>query len=557
METASGEAPAATRPPASLRTVILASSTGTAFEWYDFFVYGSLTAIISRNFFSQLDETAGTLAALALFAAGLLFRPVGALIFGRIGDRFGRKGAFLSTVIMMGGATFAIGLLPDNHLVGGASTIALIVLRILQGMAVGGEYGGAAIYVAEHASAERRGAITGWIQSSAAYGLVGALGLVLLTRTLIGEDAMAAWGWRVPFLASAILLAISIWMRLKLDESPEFVRMRKEGQVSRAPFAEAFLRWSNLKYVLIAIVALFFSQGPLWYCIFFYSQVFLESFAKVQGAWSNAIMIGAVVVSIPFYVFFAWLSDRIGRKPVLLFGMALATVAIFPSFHAFANGANHALVEAQKRAPITVVADPATCTFKIDLLGRSKPKSGCDIARNLLTRAGVNYRNQAASAGSPTTVHIGDVSVSAADGDGVDVQALSTRTKDIDQKIKGALETSGYPKSADPAAFNWPLLIAPFVVLIIAATALYGPMAAALVELFPTSVRYTALSVPYHLGIGVVGGFMPASAFAIATATGNIFAGLWYPVAFGAVATLCCLLFFPETRGRELTRVSS
>ncbi len=557
METVSSESPAEVRPPASMRTVILASSAGTAFEWYDFFVYGSLTAIISRNFFAQLDEAAGTLAALALFAAGLLFRPVGALIFGRIGDRFGRKGAFLATVIIMGGATFAIGLLPDNSLVGGASTIGLIVLRILQGMAVGGEYGGAAIYVAEHAPTKRRGAITGWVQSSAAYGLVGALGVVLVTRTLIGEEAMAAWGWRVPFLASAILLAISIWMRLKLDESPEFVRMRKEGQISRAPYAEAFLRWSNLKYVLIAIVSLFFSQGPLWYCIFFYSQVFLESFAKVQGVWSNMIMIGAVVVSIPGYVFFAWLSDRVGRKPVLLFGMALATVAIFPSFHAFANGANHALVEAQKTAPISVVADPETCTFKIDLLGRSKPKSGCDIARNLLTRAGVNYRNQAALAGESTAVHVGETTISADDGDATNATALAARIGDIDQRIKAALAAAGYPKSADPAAFNWPLLIVPFIVLIIAATALYGPMAAALVELFPTSVRYTALSVPYHLGIGVVGGFMPASAFAIATATGNIFAGLWYPVAFGAVATICCLLFFPETRGRELTQTST
>jgi MFS family permease len=557
METTASATPVEARPAPSLRTVILASSTGTAFEWYDFFVYSSLTAIISKRFFGQLDETTGTLAALALFAAGLIFRPVGALIFGRLGDRFGRKGAFLATVGIMGGATFLIGLLPDNRYVGGASTIALIVLRILQGLAVGGEYGGAAIYVAEHAPANRRGAITGWIQSSAAYGLVGALGLVLATRTIIGEAAMADWGWRVPFLASAVLLAISIWMRLKLHESPEFVRMKTEGKISRAPYAEAFLRWSNLKYVLIAIGALFLSQGPIWYCIFFYSQIFLESFAKTPGVWSNSILIGVTVASIPLYAFFAWLSDKVGRKPVLLFGMALSVVAIFPAFHAIAGGANGALFAAQKAAPIEVVAAPGTCSFQFDLLGRNKYITGCDIARNILTKAGVSYVSKPAAAGDTTSVHIGDVTVAATDATGLSGAGLAAHTAEIDKRLKSVLAAAGYPLAADPAQFNWPMIVAGFAVLVIAATALYGPMAAALVELFPTSVRYTALSVPYHLGIGVVGGLMPMMAFAIATATGNIFAGLWYPVVFGGIATVCCLLFFPETRGRELKQLST
>ncbi len=536
-----------------MRTVILASSAGTAFEWYDFFVYGSLTAIISKRFFSQLDETAGTLAALALFAAGLIFRPVGALIFGRLGDRFGRKGAFLATVIIMGGATFAIGLLPDNRLVGGASTVALIVLRLLQGMAVGGEYGGAAIYVAEHSEAHRRGATTGWIQSSAAFGLVGALGLVLLTRSIIGEEAMADWGWRVPFLASGFLLAISIWMRLRLNESPEFERMKEEGQISKAPFAEVFLRWSNLKYVLIALVSLFLSQGPLWYSIFFYSQIFLETFTKVSGVWSNSIMIGAVILSIPCYVFFAWLSDRVGRKPVLLLGMATAVVAMFPAFHLLARGANSALFDAQTSAPVTVVADAGSCSLQFDLLGRKKYDTGCDIARNILTKAGVSYSTVAAPAGSVTQVRIGGAEIAAPDATGKTGADLAAATAAIDKTLKAGLHAAGYPAAADPKAFNWPMIIAPFVVLVLAATALYGPMAAALVEMFPTHVRYTALSVPYHFGIGLVGGLMPMSAFAIATASGDIFAGLWYPVLFGGVASICCLLFFPETRGRPLS----
>ncbi len=395
--------------------------------------------------------------------------------------------------------------------------------------------------------------MTGWIQSSAAYGLVGALGIVLLTRTLIGEQAMFDWGWRVPFLASAILLGISIYMRLKLKESPEFERMKREGRISKAPYAEVFLKWKNMKLVLISIFSLFISQGPIWYCAFFYSQIFLETFAKVPGVWANLIMIGATIASIPCYVFFAWLSDKVGRKPVLLTGMALSVIAIFPAFTSFAHGANSALFAAQDKSPVSVAAAPGTCSFQFDLLGRNKYETGCDIARNILTRAGVSYTSATTAVGAPTVIHIGGVEVAAPDAADLAPADLATHTADIDKRLKAALKDAGYPVAADPALFNWPMIVLPFVVLVLAATALYGPMAATLVELFPTNVRYTALSVPYHLGIGVVGGLMPMMAFAIATASGNIFAGLWYPVLFGGFAVIFTFFFFPETRGRPLS----
>jgi MFS family permease len=553
METAAAAAVAPQKHATPMRTVVIASSAGTAFEWYDFFVYGSLTQIISRKFFAHLDPTSGTLAALALFAAGLLFRPVGALVFGRIGDRYGRKGAFLATVIIMGGATFAIGLLPPNEAVGGMSTILLIVLRILQGLAVGGEYGGAAIYVAEHCEPHHRGAMTGWIQSSAAFGLAGALGIVLLTRTLMGEEVFSDWGWRVPFLASIFLLGISIWMRLKLKESPAFEQMKAEGNVSKAPYAEVFLKWSNMRLVLLALFSFLLSQGAIWWCAFFYSQIFLESFVKLPAMWGNIILIGATFVSIPLYVFFGWLSDRVGRKPVLLFGMVLALVAMFPAFKMLAGGANNALLTAQEQSPVEVHADPMKCSFQFDLLGRNKYETGCDIARNVLTKAGAAFKTVGGATGDVATVHIGGAVVEAGDGLGLTTAELTAHAADIDKRIKVALVDAGYPPEADVSAIDWLPIVTAMIVLVIAATALYGPMAAALVELFPTRVRYTALSVPYHIGVGWTGGLMPMTAFAIAAATGDIFAGLWYPVVFAAIGVVCCFLFFPETKGRPLT----
>jgi MFS family permease len=535
-----------------MRTVVLASSAGTAFEWYDFFVYGALAAVISRNFFSQLDPTSGLIASLALFAAGFVFRPVGALVFGRLGDRFGRKGAFLATVILMGGATFAIGLLPTHAQAGGLGAVLLIILRILQGAAVGGEYGGAAIYVAEHAPANRRGEATSWIQSSAAFGLLGAIGVVLATRTLIGEEAFLAWGWRIPFLFSAFLLAISIWMRLKLKESPEFERMKSEGRISQAPYRDVFLKWSNMKYVLIAFLSLMTAQGAIWWCAFFYTQIFLESFMKLPPMWTNLVLIGATLSSVPLYVFFGWLSDRIGRKPVMLFGMILAAGAMFPAFHAIASGANPALDEAQQTTPIVVHADPAACSFQFDLLGRTKYETSCDIARNVLTKAGVAFSTVEAPAGATARVSIGDLEVQAIEGSGLAPDALAAATNETEARIRQALVETGFPTTADIASVDWGRIALGFLTLIVAATALYGPLAAALVELFPGNVRYTALSTPYHVGVGWVGGFMPMTAFAIAAATGDIFAGLWYPIAFAVLSIVCCIVMFPETRGRAL-----
>ncbi len=560
---------AAEQPTTPLRTVVVASAAGTAFEWYDFFVYGSLTSIFAAKFFNaaEIGETNATLATLAVFAAGLFFRPLGALIFGRMGDRFGRKGAFLATVIIMGGTTFAIGLLPDSKELMGFSAIALVLLRILQGMAIGGEYGGAAIYVAEHCQPHHRGESTAWIQASAAFGLLGALAMVVATRAGLGEEQFIAWGWRIPFLASAILVGISIWMRLRLHESPEFEKMKAEGTVSRAPYAEVFLKWENLRLVLLSIFAFLMAQGAIWWCAFSYTQIFLERFMKLPGIWGNILLMGATIASIPLYVFFGWLSDRVGRKPVLIFGMTLSVVAMIPAFQAFSAGANGPLLQAQKEQPVIIHADPASCSFQFDLLGGRKYETGCDIARSYLTNAGVGFTIKPEAAGSPTSLQIGETSearVSATDGRGLDKAALADHTKALNGTIGAALAAAGYPTpihapqsvaefSAQADTFNWPLIVGGFLALVIAATALYGPMAATLVELFPTRVRYTALSVPYHIGVGWVGGFMPMTAFAIATATGDVFAGLWYPVVFGIIGIVTCLFLYPETKGRALT----
>ena len=567
MESATPEA--AAKPTTPLRTVVLASAAGTAFEWYDFFVYGALTSVFAAKFFNaaEIGEANATLATLAVFAAGLLFRPLGALIFGRMGDRFGRKGAFLATVIIMGGATFAIGLLPDNKELLGFSAIMLVLLRILQGMAVGGEYGGAAIYVAEHCAPNHRGESTGWIQSSAAFGLMGALAVVVGTRAAMGEEQFFAWGWRIPVLASAILVGISIWMRLRLHESPEFLKMKEEGTISKAPYAEVFLKWENLRLVLLAIFAFLMAQGAIWWCVFSYTQIFLERFMKLPGIWANVLLMGATLISIPLYVFFGWLSDRVGRKPVLIMGMVLSVVAMIPCFQAFSAGANPALLSAQREQPVVIHADPATCSFQFDLLGGRKYETGCDIARYYLTNAGIGFSISNEPAGSPAMVQIGDnadARTPATDAVGLEKPALDAHARGINESLAAALRAAGYPPpikspatpaefQAQAADFNWPLIVGGFLVLVVGACALYGPMAAALVELFPTRVRYTALSVPYHIGIGWVGGFMPMTAFAIATATGDVFAGLWYPVVFGIIGIVTCLFLFPETKGRPLT----
>jgi len=538
--------------PTSMRTVVLASSAGTAFEWYDFFVFGTLATVIGKNFFAELGDTAGTLAALGLFGAGFFFRPLGALIFGRIGDKAGRKGAFLITVILMGAATFAIGLLPTYAQAGWVAPLLLILMRIIQGTALGGEYGGAAIYVAEHAPDNQRGAMTGWIQTSAAFGLLGALLVILAARTILGEDAFIAWGWRIPFLVSVGLLGVSIWMRMKLSESPSFKKLKDAGEESKHPFREAFGQWKNLRLVLLALVALMFAQGAVWYTTFFYLPVFLERFLKVEPKTVNMLVMTATAVSAPLYVFFGWLSDKIGRKWVLWFGMTLALVAFFPAFHQMAKFANPALAEAEQRMPVTVIADPAACNLQFDPVGKAVFTSSCDIAKSALANAGVSYVNKAGPAGALARVEVGSAQVPSIEGGALDKAALKAAKADFDTRLKAALAAADYPAKADPARVNLGGVFAVLMIFVVGATALYGPQASALVELFPTRVRYTALSLPYHVGTGWVGGFVPFTAFAIVTATGDIYAGLWYPFVFTLISVLATLFLWPETRGRSL-----
>jgi MFS family permease len=535
----------------SMTRVIVASSAGTAFEWYDFFIFGSLAQTISKVFFAGLDPTAALVAALGLFAAGFAFRPLGAIIFGVVGDRLGRKGAFLVTVSLMGAATFAIGLLPTYAKAGALAPLLLILLRILQGIALGGEYGGAAIYVAEHAANHKRGAATGWIQSSASLGLLAALLVILATRTWIGEEAFAAWGWRVPFLMSIVLLAISVWMRARLAESPAFKKLKDEGRCTKAPLREAFGQRDNLHRVLIAFFAIMCAQGAVWYATFFYMQVFLARSLSVAEPTVNLLLIVMTLVSAPLYVFFGWLSDRVGRKPVMVGGMLLALVLYFPGFHLIAQAANPALVAAHQATPVTVSTNLSTCSVQFDPIGTAKFTSACDLAKSALSAKGISYRTKF-SPDDRTRVFVGREIVGVSSGDGLAGLGLKALKTETSAHITAALAANGYPTTADPAAANMPLLIAVLLLFVVAATALYGPQAAALVEMFPTRIRYTAMSLPYHLGTGWVGGFLPVTGFALVAITGNIYAALWYPVFFTALSAVCALLFLKETRGKPL-----
>ena len=534
-----------------MRVVVGASAAGTAFEWYDFFVFVPLAGLIAKNFSAGLSDTAALVFALGSFAVGFAFRPVGALIFGRLGDRTGRKGAFLITVSLMGAATFLIGCLPTYGQIGGWSPALFLFLRMCQGIALGGEYGGAAIYVAEHAPPERRGLFTSFIQTSAAIGLCAALLVTLATRTVAGEAAFDAWAWRVPFLASAGLLAVSIWIRLKLSESPSFKALAAEGNLSKAPYAEAFGRWPNLKRVLIALGSMMVAQGAVWYCAFFYAQVFIERVIHVAPATVNAVMIAIVVASAPMYVFFGWLSDRVGRKWVMTLGVVLATAALFPGFHLLTELGNPQLTAATRDAPVTVAADPKACSVQFDPVGRASYVRSCDLAKAALTTAGVSYAQTSLPAGRLAEVRVRDHVVVAPDATGLDRAGVATVKTATAAKINEALRAAGYPigVAKNTNAFG---LILVLLVFTVGATALYGPQAACLVELFPTRVRYTALSLPYHIGTGWVGGFLPATAYAMVVASGNIFFGLWYPVVGGAIAVAVFILFLPETRGTDL-----
>ena len=539
---------------ASMRTIVAASSAGTAFEWYDFFIFGSLSGLIGKLFFANLSPTEGVIFALGVFGAGFLFRPVGALVFGWVGDRMGRKGAFLVTVSLMGLATLAVGFLPTYAQAGLLAPSLLLVMRLIQGFALGGEYGGAAVYVAEHAPAKRRGEYTGWVQVSASFGLIGALGVIYLTSKIIGQDAFNAWGWRIPFFFSAVLLAISLWMRLKLSESPAFKRMEAEGGRSHAPFAESFGRWRYLKIVILALVAIMIAQGVVWYTIFFYVQTFMQQILKVDAVTVTELILAATVISAPLYVFFAWLSDRIGRKPVMLLGMAIAIVGLFPAFHLMTQYANPALAAANQKTPVVVVADPSTCSLQFDPVGKAAFTSSCDIAKTTLANAGVSYRNEAGPRGTLAYVKVGEARAPSAEGGGLPTAKFKALQAEVGARIKAALKAAGYPDKADPAQVNFGMLLAIMTVLVVAATALYGPIASCLVELFPTRIRYTAMSLPYNIGTGWVGGFVPFVSFAMVVAKGDIYYGLWYPVLATVVSFVVALVFLPETRGRDLNR---
>lgn len=535
----------------STSLVVAASSVGTAFEWYDFFLFGTLASTIS-TVFTGGSETAGFLFTLGAFAAGFFVRPFGAMYFGHIGDRHGRKRAFLQTIVLMGASTTAIGLLPGIRSIGVAAPILLVLTRVVQGFAMGGEYGGAAVYVAEHAHPKRRGFLTGWIQTTAAIGLLLAVGAVLGVRLILGERAFQEWGWRIPFLFSAVLLALSLWIRLKLGESPEYQRMRKHVAAARAPLIEAF-RGENLRRIVLALVCILLAQGAVWYTGHFYAQFFIERVLKVDARLVNVLIMLGVVLSSAGYVFFGWLSDRVGRKPVMLVGMGVALIAYFPGFHALTAAANPALKSAAQASPVVVEADPGTCRLQFDLLGRKPPTSACDVLRTTLADSGVPYQlvrkeNEGGWAGAT----IAGTQVVRGTFEGLEGPQRAGETSRIAQSLKSALVAAGYPPRADRDAMNLPAMLGILLLFMLASTALYGPQAAALVELFPTSIRYTALSVPYNIGTGWIGGLLPVSAFALVAATGDIYSGLLYPFVFTAISFICCWLWLPETSGRPL-----
>jgi len=536
----------------STRLVIAGASVGTVFEWYDFYLYGSLASFITQQFFSGVNETTGYIFALAAFAAGFAVRPFGALVFGRMGDLWGRKNTFLVTMLLMGLSTFVVGVIPGYAQIGVAAPIALVVMRLIQGLALGGEYGGAATYVAEHSPPGKRGLYTSWIQTTATVGLFLSLVVILITRHLMGEEAFKAWGWRIPFLVSLVLLGVSLWIRLKLGESPVFQRMIAEGKGAKRPLAEAFGNWSNLKLVLLALAGLTAGQAVVWYTGQFYALFFLEKMLKVDGALTNALVAVALLLGTPFFVLFGWLSDKIGRKPIILAGCLLAAVTYFPVFKALTAAANPELAAASARAPVTLVADPAGCALQFDPIGKQTFTSSCDIAKSYLATAGVSYENQRAPAGSTAAVRVGETLVPVFDGRGLPKPVFAGNKAAWQAQIGAALKAAGYPAKADPAKVHKPAVVGLLFVLVLYVTMVYGPIAAALVEMFPARIRYTSMSLPYHVGNGWFGGFLPATAFAMVAATGNIYYGLWYPVAVALAGFVIGLLFVKEMRGADI-----
>ena len=533
------------------RKVIIASSVGTVFEWYDFYLAGSLAANISATFFSGVNPTAAFIFTLLGFAAGFAVRPFGALFFGSLGDLIGRKYTFLVTMTLMGIATFVVGLLPGYASIGIAAPVLFIACRLLQGLALGGEYGGAATYVAEHAPQHRRGFYTSWIQTTATVGLFLSLLVILGLRLSMSPEQFAEWGWRIPFLLSIILLGVSIWIRLQLEESPAFARIKAEGKSSKTPLREAFGRWENAKIALFALLGGTAGQAVVWYTGQFYALFFLTQTLKLDATTSNIVIAASLAIGTPFFIFFGWLSDKIGRKPIILAGCLLAVITYFPLFHALSNAVNPQLEQAIRTAPVTVVAAPNECSFQFNPTGTASFTTSCDLAKSFLARNAVNYKNEAAPAGTPAQIKIGDKVITSFDKAKAGADGAA-KERTFVQEATAAIRAAGYPAAADKAKVNMPMVIAILTILVIYVTMVYGPIAAMLVELFPTRIRYSGMSLPYHIGNGWFGGFLPPTAFAIVAATGDIYSGLWYPIVVAGMTFVIGLLFVPETKDRNI-----
>lgn len=538
-----------------LRRIVFGTSAGTIFEAYDFILFGSLAPIISRHFFTAVNETAAFIFALLTFAAGFAVRPLGALVFGRMGDRTGRKRAFIITITLMGLSTFAIGALPTYSSIGILAPILLIALRMVQGLAYGGEYGGAVVYTAEHAPQGQRGLYVGWIQTAAGFALFASFLVIFLTRSAMGEDTFEAWGWRIPFLISIALLGVSLWVRLTLEESPMFRKMIEEGKNSKRPLKEAFLEWQNLKLVLLVLFGLMAVQGVLFYTAHFYSQFFLTQILKVDGATVTFMMMVVTAISVFLYVFFSWLSDHIGRKTIILTGTILSVATAFPLFHALTDAANPAVAAAQRAAPVTVVADPEQCSLQFDPVGQADFVSSCDIAKSALARRGVSYRNEEGAPGSAAEIQIGSRSIASIEGRGLEPETLALERAAFEMALAAALSEAGYPETADPEDVNVPLVTGIILLMVTFVVMVYAPMAAMAIEIFPTRIRYSAMSLPYHIGSGWFGGFLPAIAFAMVAATGDIYFGLWYPVVIASIGIVVLGLLLSETKGRDIQRI--
>lgn len=540
------------------KKVIFASSLGTVFEWYDFYLYGSLAAIIAKQFFSGLEPGAAFIFALLAFAAGFIVRPFGALVFGRLGDMIGRKYTFLVTILIMGLSTFIVGILPTYATIGVAAPVILIALRMLQGLALGGEYGGAATYVAEHSPQGKRGAYTSWIQTTATLGLFLSLLVILGVRTWMGEEAFTDWGWRIPFLVSILLLGISVWIRLSMNESPAFQKMKSEGKTSKAPLSESFGQWKNLKIVILALLGMVAGQAVVWYSGQFYALFFLQSVLKVDPPTANIMIAISLLIGTPFFVIFGTLSDKIGRKPIILAGLLLAVLTYFPLFKALTEAANPDLAAAQKNAQIVVTADPKACSFQGSPISREVDFfKSCDIVKRALAQASASYETVDAPAGTIASVKIGDKEVVALEAtrtpDGHKFEKESAeKIAAFKKDVAAAMKAAGYPAKADPAKVNKPLVVAILTILVIYVTMVYGPIAAALVEMFPTRIRYTSMSLPYHIGNGWFGGLMPTIAFAMVASNGNMYYGLWYPVVIAAITFVIGLFFVRETKDVDI-----